>query len=304
MNEEKMRILQMLSEGKISAEEAEELLEALEESKEGQSSDQQEEKSKWTRPWGQERWAFKKKGPKWTGIGKGIPFASEGPFEGPTERTIEVPGETELQITTGGGDVKLSSTQKLALKLRAALHQCKINKGERRVEISAGGTDLELEVPPTISSLRLSVGGGDISVEGLSLSLKARAGGGDFRGVQLKGAIEVHATGGDVKLENIDSPALEVATGGGDIDVTMGTVKEGRVNLRSVGGDVCLKLSPDSTFEVLMGSLGGDIHTDLPLEVVEKSEHRLQHRLKGRSGGGGAQISLSSKGGDVNLQSR
>ena len=304
MDEEKRKILQMLSEGKISAEEAEELLEALEESKKNRIPGVAKEEPERRWPWDREGWPFGKKRPKWALIREGGLFTGKVPFQGSTERTIEVSEGTELQITVGGGDLKISRSQDPELKLRAALYRCKIDKDERRVEISAGGADLELEVPPAISALRLTSGGGDISVEGVSLSLKAKVRGGDFRGAQLEGAIEVHATGGDVKLENVDSPALEVASHAGDIDVTMGTVKDGRLNLRSLGGDVSLKLSPDSAFDVQIETLGGEVHTDLPLEVAEKRKHRLRHRLKGSLGGGGAQISLTSQGGDVSLRNR
>ena len=88
------------------------------------------------------------------------------------------------------------------------------------------------------------------------------------------------------------STEVEASSVGGNIEVKMGKIVEGTVRLTAEEGRLNLWLDPESAFDLTMEPVGQDldVHTDLPLEIVERSKRSLKARLNG----GGAQITLSS----------
>ena len=351
MNEEQKTILRMLSEGKITAEEAEQLMEAIGkptprvepkvriqdeeepissrrgsdiqakiESKVAAKMEKAREKiarkqeamqrkaeamgrkmeRKGFQPPKPPKLPFEEMGKMFKNLfemekmlGNGGVFGKEGMFGKDSEATtqaVEISEGAEVILSVGGGDAMVQGTDETILRIQGDAQQCQVSESDNQVKVSAGGTDVRVSVPKSVGSVRASVGGGDLSMEGLPAPLEVTIGGGDLS-VRDVGSVKAKVEGGDAHFSGI-SGNVEVQTVAGDIEVKMGKITERTIRLTAEEGRANLWVDPESAFDLTMEPVGQDldVHTDLPLEIVERSERHLKARLNG----GGAQIALSS----------
>ncbi len=342
MNEEQKAILRMLSEGKITAEEAEQLMEAI-----GKPTPRVEPKTRITAEEASgekpapprrgpdiqskieakvaakmekvrekmarkmekahrkmERKGFRVTEPPFVDVQgivdgamesvseslRGVRKGMEGKEGNADTRAVEISEGAEVILSVGGGDAVVQGTDETILRIQGEAQQCQVSKSDDHVKISAGGTDVRVSVPKSVGSVRASVGGGDLSMEGLPVPLEVTVGGGDLS-VRDVGSVKARIEGGDAHFSGITGN-VEVQSVGGDVEVKMGKITEGTVRLTAEGGRINLWVDPASTFDLTMEPVGQDldVHTDLPLEIVERNEQSLKARLNG----GGAQIELAS----------
>ena len=348
MNEEQKTILRMLSEGKITAEEAEQLMEAIgkptprvepkvriqdeeepissrrgsdiqakieakiaakmEKAREKMARKQEKVQRKMEEMHCKmERKGFHVPEPPFVdvrgivdGAMKSVSESLRGVSEGmegmcgkegdAATQAVEISEGAEVILSVGGGDAMVQGTDETILRIQGDAQQCQVSESDNQVKVSAGGTDVRVSVPKSVGSVRASVGGGDLSMEGLPAPLEVTIGGGDLS-VRNVGSVKAKVEGGDAHVSGI-SGNVEVQTVAGDIEVRMDKITERTIRLTAEEGRANLWVDPASAFDLTMEPVGQDldVHTDLPLEIVERSERHLKARLNG----GGAQIALSS----------
>ena len=154
---------------------------------------------------------------------------------------VEVPTRTNLDIRTGGGDVKVNHLE-----------------GETNLETS----------------------GGDVKASELKGNLNARTSGGDMELRNLTGDISVKTNGGDITLENVHG-RVEAHTSGGDVTASRarGNAKGGEIE--TSGGDIELRLDPAINLRLDASTSSGEVTSNLPrLSVTgEISSSRLHGTL-------------------------
>ncbi len=154
---------------------------------------------------------------------------------------VEVPTRTNLDIRTGGGDVKVNRLE-----------------GETNLETS----------------------GGDVKVSELKGNLTARTSGGDMELRDLTGDISIKTSGGDIILENVHG-RVEARTSGGDVTASLarGNAKGGEIE--TSGGDIELRLDPAINLSLDASTSSGEVTSNLPhLSVTgEISSSRLHGTL-------------------------
>lgn len=154
---------------------------------------------------------------------------------------VEVPTRTNLDIRTGGGDVKVNHLE-----------------GETNLETS----------------------GGDVKVSELKGNLNARTSGGDMELRDLTGDIAIKTSGGDITLENVHG-RVEARTSGGDVTASLarGNAKGGEIE--TSGGDIELRLDPAINLSLDASTSSGEVTSNLPhLSVTgEISSSRLHGTL-------------------------
>ena len=341
MSNERMSVLRMLSEGKITVEEAEKLLEALEpdleeapESQNEREKDDHGRRGRWNwswekdagrRPWEREgsqwpweqegfRWPWEKEGWPWEKEGFQWPWEQEGfrwPWEqGPSQggsnvASAEIPENTTLIIHCGGGNATVHPIDGTSVQVKghSGLPKVGLKVEGDRAHISSGGQSIEVEVPTGVTALQANIGGGSLRIRDLRMSVEARSAGGGVHIEGVVGNIQASAEGGSVELVDITSTEVEARARGGSVSMTTGTMKEGRVLLESLGGSTRLGLSEDSAFEVHARAKGGHIVCDFPpiKEPVETTELGKEH-FDGTFNGGGAHIELLAEGGHVAIE--
>jgi DUF4097 and DUF4098 domain-containing protein YvlB len=154
---------------------------------------------------------------------------------------VEVPTRTNLDIRTGGGDVKVNHLE-----------------GETNLETS----------------------GGDVKASELKGNLNARTSGGDMELRDLTGDISIKTSGGDITLENVHG-RVEARTSGGDVTASLarGNAKGGEIE--TSGGDIELRLDPAINLSLDASTSSGEVTSNLPhLSVTgEISSSRLHGTL-------------------------
>jgi hypothetical protein len=154
---------------------------------------------------------------------------------------VQVPTKTNLDIRTGGGDVKVNHLE--------------------------GDTNLETS-------------GGDVKVSGLKGNLTARTSGGDMELRDVTGDVSVKTSGGDITLENARG-RVEARTSGGDVTASLarGNAKGGEIE--TSGGDIELRLDPAINLSLDASTSSGEVTSNLPhLSVTgEISSSRLRGTL-------------------------
>ena len=152
---------------------------------------------------------------------------------------ILVPRRTNLEVKTGGGDVRTSDLE-----------------GTVRLRTSGG----DVEVSDSKGNLDAETSGGDMSVRGLNGDLRLRTSGGDIRAAGVTGRVEIHTSGGDIGVDLARGNAS-----GGDVETS--------------GGEIHVAIDSSVSLDLEATAGGGDVHTDLPITVSGKSESNVRGTL-------------------------
>ena len=157
---------------------------------------------------------------------------------------VQVPTKTNVEIRTGGGDVKVSHIE--------------------------GDTDLETS-------------GGDVVVSGLTGNLMARTSGGDVILHDLAGDVNVRTSGGDITLENARG-RVEAHTSGGDVTAAFarGNAKGGEIE--TSGGDIEIRVDPTVSLILDASTSSGEVTSNLPLKVTGEISPSRLHATLGSGG--------------------
>lgn len=329
MNKARETILRLVAEGKISVEEAEELLAAIEGGPSGPFTDffgsgkrtgervrarprrpgkdkqhDYEGAFKFNFPWDQPDWQWPWDRSDWQWPWEQSDW--QWPWEQPggTEATsvFEVPEEAQLKIRNSGGDLSVRATDETSLRLTGLRAASAVATEDKVVRISSAGADLAIEVPAKAVSMEIAQNGGDMSVEKLGADLVARVTGGDMSISRATAKIQASVEGGDASLSDIQCTEVEVRTTAGDISLNMlPTVEGGSVSLSADSGDILLVLPPDSQCQISANAPDGDISHTLPPESAEIIDE-IDTSLSAKLNGGGADFVLSAKTGDITIK--
>jgi len=157
---------------------------------------------------------------------------------------VQVPTKTNVEIRTGGGDVKVSHIE--------------------------GDTDLETS-------------GGDVGAFDLTGNLTARTSGGDVKLRDLAGDVNVKTSGGDITLENARG-RVEARTSGGDVKAALarGNAKGGEIE--TSGGDIELRLDPAVSLDLDASTSSGEVTSSLPLKTTGVISSSRLHATLGSGG--------------------
>lgn len=326
MNKARETVLKLVAEGKISVEEAEELLDAIEggsgetsddffsakRAKAGAHARARAEKArrsgrdkryeygydfKFNFPWEQSDWQWPWEQPDW-----------QWPWEKPggtkNASVFEVPEEAQLKIRNDGGDLIIRSTKEESLRITDPRAASKVAVEDKVVHISSTGVALAIEVPAKVVSMEVAQSNGnmDMHVKNLRADLAAKVADGNISISRATGKIQASVEGGEISLVDIRSTEIGVQTDVGDIFLKMlPTVKDGSVSLSTDSGSISLVLPPDSQCQILANTPDGNISHSLSPRLVEISDETDTY-LNAKLNGGGADFVLSTKTGDIAIK--
>lgn len=177
--------------------------------------------------------------------------AEDGRFNvnGAGDLTVRVPVDTEIALTTVGGDAKITGV-------------------EGSVTIGNVGGDLVLRKigPVTIDNI-----GGDLHLKSAGGDVRIQHVGGDATIREVEGQVFIVAVGADLYLRDVNGPA-EVERIGSDLVLSTAYVP-GAVYRFHVGSDIVCRIPPDQ--DVRFRILGcDDLTVDAPdAEVVEGGQY-------------------------------
>lgn len=252
MNEERMKVLEMVADGTISADDAAKLLDAL---TEGGSKNRIHPPfpHKPPRHGGHFHGVFHAMGDMMGEVMKEmrVGFAREDVPEEAVEMDFldeELPEGVAVWVRSAGlklcganGSLNVTSSEGGRLVARPlGGDKLKVLRDEGSIQIFVEKNGLELEVPKTAGTLELVLKGGSISVDGVKCPFRARTMGGGVRVVRPGAHFSVKTMGGGLELVLGPewSGGSKAKTMGGGVSVELLEGFNGKVDASTMGGTV------------------------------------------------------------------
>lgn len=143
------------------------------------------------------------------------------------------------------------------------------------VEAKSASGDMSLE---QVAELRVNTASGDVKATVVEGSARVQGVSGDLRLDAVRGALKVTLVSGDLNVGEADSD-VETKTVSGDQRVE--AVRQGRIKLESLSGDVRLGVRPGTRLRIDAASVSGDISSefdvhDQPSDAPSGHEASLQ----------------------------
>jgi hypothetical protein len=152
---------------------------------------------------------------------------------------IRVPHGTTLKAETGAADIRAAGRYS-ALETRTGAGNVTIDDVERDAAVK--------------------VASGDVQINRVGGSLKAQTAAGDLKVGPVGGDAEVKTAAGDINLDEVGG-SVTVHSASGDLRV--GAVTEGKVELKSVSGDMLVGVRRGSRVWLDVKTITGDAQSDL-----------------------------------------
>ncbi len=317
MSEEQREILQMVSDGKISADDGAKLLEAL---KTGEQK-RREMESPARRVREKKRIIRENKRighiagiggmreigrmvrgivmESVSGVGDDFDELNEEMSEdaGLLEGAIELESGTQLVLKRrrrvhrdSGGDLTLIGVEGSSLEaLGEDTPDIKVYRENGTVYLKWNAGDLTLNVPATVDNVRASIMGGDINLNGVAAAVEIATKGGDINLTDISKAFSAKTMGGDIIIKLTDnwSEDSEAATMGGDINLYIREQTRAEISAKTMGGEI--------TVQEGIGELTESGHHGASRVSIDLSEGEECPDLSMKTMGGDITVAMSSK---------
>lgn len=193
------------------------------------------------------------------------------------QRTFETPGAVLIRLSVPEGDLQVETSDAARVEVEAS----SLRGGQEavdalRIELieRAGRNEVVVEAPTGrfgVVRRRLAVSVRVTCPEGSAVEIASAAA--DLRARGRLGSVQVRTASGDVSVEDVESLAVEAASGdiharSVETDLEVKTTS-GDVDARSVGGDLVVAVVSG---DVGIGSLGGDARISTVSGDVEIGE--------------------------------
>jgi len=294
MDEERVRILKMLEDGKISASEAEKLLLALkgQPRPEAISSDELRVRMR--------RLGLREMRRMPEVVGTVIKEAVEDGLNAAVRKQrFEFESKGRLLIRNVSGDTEIDAWDKSTILFdRDEGGLWKANEREGMIMAKVLSGDLRVRVPRR-TSLNVNSVSGDILVHGVTGKLETKSVSGDVELRDISETVDVSTTSGDIKTRDIDGKC-HIMTVSGDIDLGFRKDLAGLVETRSGNIEVWVPTDANVSLEAEI-VLDGEIHN----EVGVKSEHvdEKPHHLRLAFGKHEDHLWVRCRSGDITVHS-
>lgn len=156
---------------------------------------------------------------------------------------------------------------------------------------------------PANTNLRVGTVSGDVTGSGIRGETEARSVSGDVILTDVTGKIvEAVTVSGNVELRNVNADEVVAETVSGDVDFSGEIRKNGDYDMKTLSGDVIMRIPKNTGAQVSGATFSGDFHTSFPITTKTTSRYTRRARLDGTIGDGSARIRVESFSGDVELR--
>jgi hypothetical protein len=250
------------------------------------------------------------------------------------DRTLSVSGETQLMVSTGSGNIRLTQGSATQIRIHGQIHA---NREAREEDVSAiaahppieqngnvirvgprdehwRGISIDYEIEaPAGTLLGANSGSGDIVDDGVGQNAKLETGSGDIRASGLQGPFLVKTGSGNITAEQIGQGDVKAETGSGNIEIKD---IHGGFRAQTGSGDIKATGTPSALWSLQTGSGNIDFwpgNAPLTLDVSTGSgsvttDHEMlvkgslnhQH-ITGNLNGGGPTVHAQTGSGDIHV---
>jgi DUF4097 and DUF4098 domain-containing protein YvlB len=295
VSDERARILKLLEDGKITADQAARLIEAM-------GSERTD--AEFCRPahgtFGPRQFRFR------SGmrdldripdvVASAVASAMKSGFEPGEERSTDFPGKRHLLVKSVSGDLDVTGGEPGRIGLSYSGGMAKVRSSGEQVIVLTMTGDVSATVP-TDGRLELEVVSGDISINDAGARIEVKTVSGDVDITKTAGDVQVRTVSGDVSLDDV-SGTFDVETRSGDVDMVAGGPVSG--SLATTSGDIAIALGSDADLVLELASEEGgdiDVDADLPHEVLEQREGYLKVKF----GAGSRVLKASTHSADIDV---
>ncbi|UCF37309.1 MAG: hypothetical protein JSU96_00050 [Acidobacteriota bacterium] len=206
----------------------------------------------------------------------------------------EIPYRFNVDLRTSGGSIDLGDL-----------------KGEARSETSGGS----LRFGSIDGPIWGRTSGGSIDLDGATGGVDVETSGGSIRLGEVIGRIDASTSGGSISAEAISGEAelgtsggainvrhvagsLRAETSGGNISAVFSEQPSGDCYLSTSGGGIAVRVASQSRLDLDARASGGNVRSDLDLQVRDKTKSHLEGTLNGS----GPRLVLRTSGGGISIE--
>jgi hypothetical protein len=337
MNKPRETILKLLSEGKITIEEAEELLDAI--SVEGQERyvgeiasehirhakdlidakiPRRPEKPNWNSgnrnsdfnfdfhfPWDDPdwKWPWDQEGWQWPWEGM---FSDSQSQDEQRENIFQVEENSFLIIKSCDGIISIQpadNEETVRVDSTNDETRCELSGDHKTLVISADDDTLSIRVPSRIISIQISKDDGNIAIRDITSDIAMKLGDGSIAISGVNGKIHIALGDGNIAINEVVSDEIAMKMGDGSIAFNMTQpVTEGSFNVKLGDGSISLVLPSDSQCQITANVEDGTIQHNLQnASVISKDDGSY---LNATLNNGGANFVLSLEDGNIVIKSQ
>jgi DUF4097 and DUF4098 domain-containing protein YvlB len=295
MSNERDRILKLLEDGKITADQAARLIEAM-----GSERTEPEFGRMPHGPFGPRHIRFRS-GMKDLDripdvVATAVASAMKSGFEPGEERSTDFPGKRYLLVKSVSGDLSVTGGESGRIGLSYSGGMVKVRSSGEQVVVRTMAGDVSATVP-TDGRLELEVVSGDVSINEAGARIEVKTVSGDVDITKTAGDAQVKTVSGDVSLDGV-SGTFDVETRSGDVELVAAGPVSG--SLATTSGDITVALRADA--DVLMelsceedGEI--DVDAELPHEVLEQRDGYMKVKF----GAGSRTLKVSTHSADIEV---
>jgi DUF4097 and DUF4098 domain-containing protein YvlB len=203
---------------------------------------------------------------------------------GEAELRIQVPRESEVDVSAVSADIKVSGVQGVE-RLNSVSGDITGELGNADAEVKTVSGEIRLKGHGSPAHLRVNSVSGDVRVE---------HGAGDFEGSTVSGSL-------GVTLDSAHS--LRARTTSGDMRLEAKLARGANVEATSVSGDVSLRGPAEDGYSYEVSSFSGDITNCFDVQA-EHGKYMPGSRLQGSRGQGAGNVRIKTMSGDVQICDR
>jgi DUF4097 and DUF4098 domain-containing protein YvlB len=296
MSDERSRILKLLEDGKISADQATRLIEAL-----GSERPEQEYGPHMRGPFGPQR-HFRMRGPKDLDripdiVATAVASAMKNGFEPGEERSTDFPGKRHLLVKSVSGDLDVTRGDEERIGLSYSGGMVKVRTSGDQVVVRTMAGDVSATIPAD-GGLELEVVSGDVSISEAGSRIEVKTVSGDVGITKTAGDAQVKTVSGDVNLDHVTG-SFGIETRSGDVDLSASGPVSGSVSTWSGDVTVALPKEADLVLELSVEDDGDiDVDDDLPHEVLEEHDGYMKVKF----GAGSRVLKVNTHSADIEIR--
>lgn len=217
MNDERLRILKLLEEGKINAQEAARLLEALSHA---------EERTKKSRFWRSIEV-----------IPDVVSSAISSSFKYTAEKeTLKFPEKKYIEFKGISGDLEVIGSEREKIEIEKD-GMAKIQEKDDKLEIKAISGDMKIMVPKTTHFAMKGVSG-DLRITNVNGEIEAASVSGDIIGEELSGSLDGKLVSGNIEVDYKKVEKIKIRARTGDIVLKIDKNVEAEIEAETKTGEI------------------------------------------------------------------
>ncbi len=191
-----------------------------------------------------------------------VPVLLHAASEGHFDRTLQISGSVNLDVTTGSGDITVKTGSSNQVVIHGTIHRgswfgsdSAVQQVESNPPIQQNGNSIrigynlpedvkrhvsiayEISVPPD-SALQAHSGSGNIDASGVRTGAQLQTGSGDIRARDLGRGLHAQTGSGNIRAQDVAAP-FNAQTGSGDIEATL--TGSGDVDAHTGSGNISVR---------------------------------------------------------------